>query len=148
MLLSHYPVPNVTIPIYSLPQASAVGQFFDNCHCRSTLDRRTDIICQNGKFGTIVADLHVDVRPYWNKLDKLRSSLLEAYSNFEARLAGLGVEKHIATSSVEVSDGIYNDFRLTFQAMTKELESKDIPLIHLNKLKYSPVQASAIKPFP
>ena len=31
-------------------------------------------------------------------------------------------------------DGIYNDFRLTFQANDQELESKDIPLTHLAKL--------------
>lgn len=78
-----------------------------------------------------MADLHIGLRPYWNRLDKLRGSLLEAYSNYAVRLAGLGAEKYIGKSSGEVLDG---DFRLTFQAMTKELEGKDIPLVCLQKI--------------
>ena len=81
-----------------------------------------------------MADLHIGLRPYWNRLDKLCGSLLEAYSNYAVRLAGLGAEKYIGKSSGEVLDGIYSDFRLTFQAMTKELEGKDIPLIFLQKI--------------
>jgi hypothetical protein len=129
----HYPDPNGT----GYRQTRAVGQLFPkyyDYHHQSILDRRTNFICQSGKIERIVADLHIGLRPYGNRLDKLRGSLIEAYSNYEVRLAGLGAEKHIGKSSGEVLDGIYNDFRLTFQAMTKELESKDIPLIRLQSI--------------
>lgn len=132
MLFFHYPDPNVT---GRLDQVRAVWELFPCYDHQSILDLRTSYICQSGKIEGIVANLHVDLRPYGNKLNKLRNSLLEAYSNFEVRLAGLCAQKH-TKSSGEVLDGIYNDFRLAFQAMTKELESKDVPLIHLYKVKY------------
>jgi serine/threonine protein kinase len=139
MLFFHYPEPNATGKLTLRPVWAIWELFPDYYHCsdqQSLLDSRTGYICQSGKIERIVADLHADLRPCGNKLDKLRSSLLEAYSNFEVRLAGLCADNH-TKSSGEVLDGIYNDFRLTFQAMTKELESKDVPLIHLYKAKYS-----------
>ena len=123
MLFFHHPEPLVNAMESFQRGGTGMKLFPSYCHSKPSVINRTRYICQSGRFERILADLHVDLRPYGNKLDKLRTSLLEAYSNYEARLAGLGEE--------EVSDGIYNDFRLTFQAMTKELESKDVPLIRM-----------------
>lgn len=129
----HYPDPHGT----GYRQTRVVVQLFPNYYDyphQSILNRWKNSICQSGKIERIVADLHIGLRPYWNRLDKLRGSLLEAYSNYAVRLAGLGAEKHIGKSSGEVLDGIYSDFRLTFQTITKELEGKDIPLVCLQKI--------------